>query len=152
MSNPKMSNPRMSLSQALAGQIIFAYFQYFASCGYALLPDNSFSSFVMIILIALLSGTCSVCRMHYETQTASDKHCRCLGTYKLYCISYHTVQHLSRVVWLDIPSRFSWYSANYHSVRHFGIRHFGIRHSAIRHFGIRHSGNDSPRSQTLTAS
>ena len=25
------------------------------------------------------------------------------------------VQHLSKVVWLDIPSRFSWYSANYHS-------------------------------------
>ena len=63
--------------------------------------------------------------------------------FTLYCISYHTVQHLSRVVWLDIPSRFSWYSANYHSVRHFGIRHFGIRHSGIRHFGIRHSGNDS---------
>ena len=71
-----------SVMQALAGQIIFAHLQYFASCGYALLPDNSLSSFVMIILmynIALLSGTCSVCRMHYEIQTASDKHCRCLG-------------------------------------------------------------------------
>ena len=68
--------------QAQAGQIIFAYFQYFASCGYALLPDNSFPSFVMLILmynIALLSGTSSVCCMHYEIQTASDKHCRCLG-------------------------------------------------------------------------
>ena len=64
--------------------------------------------------------------MHYEIQTASDKHYRCLEM-------QHLLPHCSAPVkcwfWLGIPSRFSWYGANYHSVRHFGIRHFGIRHS-----------------------
>ena len=73
---------------------------------------------MMIILmynIALLSGTCSVCRMHYEIQTASDEHCRCLGMQmSLHCTASLTTlfRHLSRLVWLDISSRFSWYSAS----------------------------------------